>query len=108
MKRRRADEGGSSKKVIDLTSAKCCGKEVSLDEAKQITEKQRKLHGYGGEEDLTSVWSEYFPISVVAEEHLFRFDWLCGRAYTSSVHASMCCSPPLPWQVRRTEGSRGG
>ncbi|MED6123049.1 hypothetical protein PIB30_045603 [Stylosanthes scabra] len=69
MKRRRAEEGGSSKKVIDLTSAKCCGKEVSLDEVKQITEKQRKLHGYGGEEDLTSVWSEHFPISVVVEEH---------------------------------------
>ncbi|MED6217848.1 hypothetical protein PIB30_021325 [Stylosanthes scabra] len=69
MKRRRAEEGGSSKKVIDLTSTKCCGKEVSLEEVKQITERQRKLHGYGGEEDLTSVWSEHFPISVVAKEH---------------------------------------
>ncbi|MED6167951.1 hypothetical protein PIB30_007623 [Stylosanthes scabra] len=69
IKRRRAEEGGSSKRVIDLTSAKCCGKEVSLEEVKQITEKQRRLHGYGGEEDLTSVWFEHFPISVVAEEH---------------------------------------
>ncbi|MED6151456.1 hypothetical protein PIB30_082754 [Stylosanthes scabra] len=68
MKRRRAEEGGSSKKVIDLISTKCCGKEVSLEEVKQITERQRRLHGYGGEEDLTSVWSEHFPISVVAEE----------------------------------------
>ncbi|MED6191449.1 hypothetical protein PIB30_000549 [Stylosanthes scabra] len=69
MKRRRAEEGGSSKKVIDLTSTKCCGKEVSLDEVKRSTEKQRPLHGYVGEEDLTSVWSEHFPMSVVAEEH---------------------------------------
>ncbi|MED6204375.1 hypothetical protein PIB30_008502 [Stylosanthes scabra] len=69
MKRRRAEEGGSSKKVLDLTSTKCCGKEVSLEEVKHSTEKQRPLHGYVGEEDLTSVWSEHFPISVVAEEH---------------------------------------
>ncbi|MED6182458.1 hypothetical protein PIB30_028587 [Stylosanthes scabra] len=69
MKRRRAEEEGSSKKVIDLTSTKCCGKEVSLDEVKRNTEKQRPLHGYVGEEDLTSVWSEHFPMSVVAEEH---------------------------------------
>ncbi|MED6175225.1 hypothetical protein PIB30_076412, partial [Stylosanthes scabra] len=56
IKRRRAEEGGSGKaKVIDLTSSRCCGKEVSLEEVKQITEKQRKLHGYGREEDLTSV-----------------------------------------------------
>ncbi|MED6120414.1 hypothetical protein PIB30_020606 [Stylosanthes scabra] len=70
MKRRRAEAGGSGKeKVIDLTSSRCCGKEVSLEEVKLITERQRRLHGYGGEEDLTSVWSEHFPISVVAEEH---------------------------------------
>ncbi|MED6179942.1 hypothetical protein PIB30_005741 [Stylosanthes scabra] len=70
MKRRRAEAGGSGKeRVIDLTSNRCCGKEVSLGEVKLITEKQRKLHGYAGEEDLTSVWSEHFPISVVAEEH---------------------------------------
>ncbi|MED6109234.1 hypothetical protein PIB30_031550 [Stylosanthes scabra] len=69
LKRRRAEEGGSSKKIIDLTSTKCCGKEVSLEEVKRSTEKQRPLHGYVGEEDLTSVWSEHFPISVVAEEH---------------------------------------
>ncbi|MED6171172.1 hypothetical protein PIB30_038254 [Stylosanthes scabra] len=70
MKRRRAEAGGSGKeKVIDLTSNRCCGKEVSLEDVKLITKRQRRLHGYGGEEDLTSVWSEHFPISVVAEEH---------------------------------------
>ncbi|MED6169871.1 hypothetical protein PIB30_025285 [Stylosanthes scabra] len=69
VKRRRAEEGGSSKKVIDLTSNNCCGKEVSLEEVKVFAEKQKKLHGYAGEEDLTSVWSEHFPFSVLAEEH---------------------------------------
>ncbi|MED6168624.1 hypothetical protein PIB30_013356 [Stylosanthes scabra] len=70
VKRRRVEEGGSGKgKVIDLTAGKCCGKEISLEEVKGITEKQKVLHGYVGEEDLTSVWSEHFPISVVAEEH---------------------------------------
>ncbi|MED6144764.1 hypothetical protein PIB30_018612 [Stylosanthes scabra] len=70
MKSRRAEAGGSGKeKVIDLTSNRCCGKEVSLEEVKLITEKQKKFHGYAGEEDLTSVWSEHFLIFVVAEEH---------------------------------------
>ncbi|MED6198130.1 hypothetical protein PIB30_063049 [Stylosanthes scabra] len=69
MKRRRAEEGGSSKKVIDLTSTKCCGKEVSLDVVNRSIERQKPLHGYMGEEDLTSVWSKHFPMSVLAEEH---------------------------------------
>ncbi|MED6132503.1 hypothetical protein PIB30_019645 [Stylosanthes scabra] len=69
MKRRRVEERGSGKKVIDLTLSKCCGKEVSLEEVKVFAEKQKKLHGYIGEEDLTSVWSEHFPFSVLAEEH---------------------------------------
>ncbi|MED6136536.1 hypothetical protein PIB30_056977 [Stylosanthes scabra] len=69
MKRRRVEEVGSSKKVIDLTSSKCCGKDVSLEEVKGFAEKQKRLHGYVGEEDLTSVWSEHFPFSVLAEEH---------------------------------------
>ncbi|MED6107853.1 hypothetical protein PIB30_018137 [Stylosanthes scabra] len=33
---------------------------VSLEEVKSFTDKQKKLHGYIGEEDLTSVWSEHF------------------------------------------------
>ncbi|MED6163828.1 hypothetical protein PIB30_083808 [Stylosanthes scabra] len=77
MKRRRAEECGSGKKVIDLTSSRCCGKGVSLEEVKGFAEKQKKLHGYIGEEDLTSVWSEHFPFSVLAEEHFqskFDFD----------------------------------
>ncbi|MED6109467.1 hypothetical protein PIB30_033848 [Stylosanthes scabra] len=70
VKRRRAEDGTSDRgKVIDLTSSKCCGKEISLDEVKVFTENQRKLHGYLGAEDLSSVWSEHYPVTVVAEEH---------------------------------------
>ncbi|MED6186780.1 hypothetical protein PIB30_070050 [Stylosanthes scabra] len=70
MKRRRAEGEASGKsRVIDLTNSKCCGKDVSLEEVKSFTRNQRKLHGYVGEEDLTSVWSEHFPFSVLAEEH---------------------------------------
>ncbi|MED6217481.1 hypothetical protein PIB30_018116 [Stylosanthes scabra] len=58
MKRRRAEEGGLGKgKVIDLTSSKCCGKEVSLEEVKGFAEKQKKLHGYVGEKDFTSMYA---------------------------------------------------
>ncbi|MED6149034.1 hypothetical protein PIB30_058675 [Stylosanthes scabra] len=66
-RRRQEEEGASAKgKVVDLTGSRCCGKEFSLEEVKRFTENQRKLHGYVGEEDLTSVWSEHYPLSVVA------------------------------------------
>ncbi|MED6200788.1 hypothetical protein PIB30_088658, partial [Stylosanthes scabra] len=44
-------------------------KEVSLEEVKGYAKKQKRLHGYIGEEDLTSIWSEHFPFSVSTEEH---------------------------------------
>ncbi|MED6222081.1 hypothetical protein PIB30_061032 [Stylosanthes scabra] len=70
VKRRRAKGEASGKsKVIELTSSRCCRKEVSLDEVKTFTENQRKLHGYMGADDLSSVWSEHYPMTVVAEEH---------------------------------------
>ncbi|MED6115094.1 hypothetical protein PIB30_086880 [Stylosanthes scabra] len=69
VKRRRQEEGVLEKgKVVDLTGNRCCGKEFSLEEVK-FTENQKRLHGYVGEEDLTSVWSEHYPLLVVAEEH---------------------------------------
>ncbi|MED6213665.1 hypothetical protein PIB30_095508 [Stylosanthes scabra] len=47
VKRRRAEGEASGKsKVIDLTTARCCGKE-----------------------DLSSVWSEHYPLPILAEEH---------------------------------------
>ncbi|MED6123627.1 hypothetical protein PIB30_050930 [Stylosanthes scabra] len=70
VKRRRAEDGTSDKgKVIDLTNSKCCGKEVSLDEVKTFTANQKKLHGYVGAENLSSVWSEHFQLPVVVEKH---------------------------------------
>ncbi|MED6213523.1 hypothetical protein PIB30_094201 [Stylosanthes scabra] len=69
VKRMRAEETSGKEKLIDLMSSKCCGRDVSLDEVKSFTENQKKLHGYLGSENLSSVWSEHFPITVVAEEH---------------------------------------
>ncbi|MED6139366.1 hypothetical protein PIB30_083141 [Stylosanthes scabra] len=71
IKRKRQEEVmvQSKGKVVNLTESRCCGKEISLEEVKRFAENQRKLHGYVGEEDLTSVWSEHYPLSVVAEEH---------------------------------------
>ncbi|MED6125037.1 hypothetical protein PIB30_064611 [Stylosanthes scabra] len=69
VKSRRAEEGTSEKgKVINLTSSKCCGEEVSLDKMKMFTENQKKLHGYIGAEDLSSLLPEHYPLPVVDEE----------------------------------------
>ncbi|MED6144047.1 hypothetical protein PIB30_011840 [Stylosanthes scabra] len=60
----RAERGHSASNVIKTEE------EVVVNqppEKKRV--RLRKLHGYGGEEDLTSVWSEHFPVSVIAEEH---------------------------------------
>ncbi|MED6177052.1 hypothetical protein PIB30_094082 [Stylosanthes scabra] len=101
VKRRRAEEGTSERgKVIDLTSSKCCGKEVSLDEVKVFTANQKKLHGYVGAEDLSSLWSEHYPLPVVAEENFQSkadFDLIesvsdIGRAQFMQVYAArMLC-----------------
>ncbi|MED6112546.1 hypothetical protein PIB30_062697 [Stylosanthes scabra] len=69
MKRLRSEEW-SGKKVIDLIEKKCCGKEFSLEDEINFTKSQRNLHGFDGAADLTSVWGEHFPFSVVADEHL--------------------------------------
>ncbi|MED6183426.1 hypothetical protein PIB30_037772 [Stylosanthes scabra] len=97
VKRRRAEGEASGKsKVIDLTTARCCGKEVSLEEVKVFTENQKKLHGYVGSEDLSSVWSEHYPLPVLAEEHFQSkadFDLIesvgeMGRAQFMQVYAA--------------------
>ncbi|MED6150978.1 hypothetical protein PIB30_077909 [Stylosanthes scabra] len=97
VKRRRAEGEASGKsKVIDLTTARCCGKEVSLEEVKVFTENQKKLHGYVGSEDLSSVWSEHYPLPVLAEEHFQSktdFDLIksvgeVGRAQFMQVYAA--------------------
>ncbi|MED6150714.1 hypothetical protein PIB30_075134 [Stylosanthes scabra] len=68
MKRMRSEEA-SEKKVTDLTERKCCGKKVSLEDTVKFTRSQKDLHGFEGTEDLSSVWCEHFPFTVVADEH---------------------------------------
>ncbi|MED6108836.1 hypothetical protein PIB30_027927 [Stylosanthes scabra] len=68
LKRLRSEES-SGKKVIDLTDAKCCGREVSLKEVADFTRSQEGLRGFDGTEDLSSLWCEHYPFSIVAEEH---------------------------------------
>ncbi|MED6195569.1 hypothetical protein PIB30_039084 [Stylosanthes scabra] len=64
------------------------------------SDKGKKLHGYVGAEDLSSVWSEHFPLPVVAEEHFQSkadFDLIesvsdIGRAQFMQVYAArMLC-----------------
>ncbi|MED6212877.1 hypothetical protein PIB30_087657, partial [Stylosanthes scabra] len=68
MKRLRSEEG-LGKKVIDLIEKKCCRKEFSLEDEINFTKSQRNFHGFDGTADLTSVWGEHFPFSVVTDEH---------------------------------------
>ncbi|XP_072071656.1 uncharacterized protein [Arachis hypogaea] len=65
--RKRGD--GKKEKVIDLVDDKIGGKEVDLDQVKRFMKNQRVLHGYKGDEDLTSLWSEHFPLSMVADKY---------------------------------------
>ncbi|MED6198953.1 hypothetical protein PIB30_071543 [Stylosanthes scabra] len=82
MKRRQAEEEASGK--------------ISPEEVKRFTKNQRKLHGYVGSEDLSSVWSEHYPLPVVVEEHFQSradFDLIegvgdVGRAQFLQVYAA--------------------
>ncbi|MED6171944.1 hypothetical protein PIB30_045637 [Stylosanthes scabra] len=56
MKRLRSEEK-ASKRVIDLTEGECCGKEVSLEDARKFAKSQNMLHGFQGLADLSSVWA---------------------------------------------------
>ncbi|MED6143980.1 hypothetical protein PIB30_011225 [Stylosanthes scabra] len=68
LKRLRSEEA-FGKKVIDLTDAKCCGREVSLKDVADFTRSQEALHGFNGTEDLSSLWCEHYPFSIIADEH---------------------------------------
>ncbi|MED6204912.1 hypothetical protein PIB30_013156 [Stylosanthes scabra] len=57
----RSERGHSASNVIKT--------EEGVVEVKGFAEKQKKLHCYAGEEDLTSVWSEQFPFLVLEEEN---------------------------------------
>ncbi|XP_020974332.1 uncharacterized protein LOC110270090 isoform X2 [Arachis ipaensis] len=66
-KQKRGD--GKKEKVVYLAGDKFGGKEVDLDQVKRFTENQKELHGYKGDKDLTSLWSEHFPLLMVADEY---------------------------------------
>ncbi|MED6171853.1 hypothetical protein PIB30_044639 [Stylosanthes scabra] len=59
----------SGKKVIDLTEGKCCGREVVLERVVEFTKSQQGLHGFDETGSLSSLWSERYPFSMVADEH---------------------------------------
>ncbi|MED6218441.1 hypothetical protein PIB30_026665 [Stylosanthes scabra] len=44
-------------------------REISLKEVVDFTRSQEGLHGFNGTENLSSLWCEHFPFSIVAYEH---------------------------------------
>ncbi|MED6211153.1 hypothetical protein PIB30_070893 [Stylosanthes scabra] len=102
--------------VIDLTEGKCCGKDVSLDEVAAFTKSQRGLHGFKGAEDLSSLWCEHYPFSIVTDEHFrSRADLellgKVGKVATTrymQVEAArlMCISRELEMQAMEEESSQ--
>ncbi|MED6127284.1 hypothetical protein PIB30_086664 [Stylosanthes scabra] len=68
LKRMRTKEV-SGKKVIDLTEGKCCGREVVLERVVEFSKSQQGLHGFDETGSLSSLWSERYPFSMVADEH---------------------------------------
>ncbi|QHN82814.1 uncharacterized protein DS421_20g699110 [Arachis hypogaea] len=66
-KRKRVD--GKKERVVNLDEGKVSGKDIDLEQVKRFTKNQRMLHGYRSDEDLTSLYSEHFPFSIVADEY---------------------------------------
>ncbi|MED6146600.1 hypothetical protein PIB30_035984 [Stylosanthes scabra] len=57
------------KKVIDLTEGRCCSRDVDLEKVVEFSRSQQGLHGFDESDSLSSLWSERYPFSVVADEH---------------------------------------
>ncbi|MED6107379.1 hypothetical protein PIB30_013228, partial [Stylosanthes scabra] len=110
LKRLRYEEA-SGKKVIDLTDGKCCGKEVSLKEVADFTRSQEGLHGFNGTEDLSSLWSEHYPFTIVADEHfrskadleLLRKVGKVSAARYMQVEAARLMCISREWEVQALE-----
>ncbi|MED6176555.1 hypothetical protein PIB30_089394 [Stylosanthes scabra] len=67
--KRMRTEDVSGKKVIDLTEGRCCGKDVELETVVEFSRSQQGLHEFDESDSLSSLWSERYPFSVVADEH---------------------------------------
>ncbi|MED6135609.1 hypothetical protein PIB30_048210 [Stylosanthes scabra] len=68
LKRMRTEEV-SGKRVIDLTEGRCCGRDVVLEKVVKFSRSQQGLHGFDESDSLSSLWSERYPFSIVADEH---------------------------------------
>ncbi|MED6168864.1 hypothetical protein PIB30_015698 [Stylosanthes scabra] len=110
LKRLRSEEA-SGKKVIDLTDGKCCGKDVSLKEVADFTRSQEGLHGFNGTADLSSLWCEHYPFTIVADEHfrskadleLLRKISKVSAARYMQVEAARLMCISRDWEVQALE-----
>ncbi|MED6188323.1 hypothetical protein PIB30_084876 [Stylosanthes scabra] len=109
-------EDVSGKRVIDLTEGKCCGKDVELEAVVEFSRSQQGLHGFDESDSLSSLWSERYPFSVVADEHfqskadvemLRRTGKVVAARYVQVQAARlMCISHGLELQALEEESSQ--
>ncbi|MED6177488.1 hypothetical protein PIB30_098561 [Stylosanthes scabra] len=115
LKRMRKEEV-SGKKVIDLMEGKCCGRDVVVEKVVEFTKSQQGLHGFDETENLSSLWSERYPFSIVADEHfqsevdvdLLKRDGKVAAARYVQVQAArlMCISRGLELQALEEENTQ--
>ncbi|MED6160680.1 hypothetical protein PIB30_053723 [Stylosanthes scabra] len=110
LKRMRTKEV-SGKKVIDLTEGKHCGRDVILEKVVEFARSQQGLHGFDEMENLSSLWSERYPFSIVADEHFQSeadVDLLKREGKVAAVQAArlMCISRGLELQALEEENAQ--
>ncbi|MED6173250.1 hypothetical protein PIB30_057598 [Stylosanthes scabra] len=107
-------EEASAKKVIDLTSGKGHGKDVSLEEVVRFTRSQEGLYGFSGAEDVSSLWCEQYPFAMVADEHfrskvdlelLGRVGKVAAARYVQAARL-LCIGREWEVQAMEEEGSK--
>ncbi|MED6161008.1 hypothetical protein PIB30_056712 [Stylosanthes scabra] len=114
--KRMRTEDVSGKRVIDLTEGRCCGKDVELETVVEFSRSQQGLHGFDESDSLSSLWSERYPFSVVADEHfqskadvemLKRTGKVAAVRYVQVQAARlMCISHGLELQALEEESSQ--
>ncbi|MED6200927.1 hypothetical protein PIB30_090053 [Stylosanthes scabra] len=114
--KRMRTEDVSGKRVIDLTEGRCCGKDVELEAVVEFSRNQQGLHGFDESDSLSSLWSERYPFSMVADEHfqskadvemLKRTGKVAAARYVQVQAARlMCISRGLELQALEEESSQ--
>ncbi|MED6221333.1 hypothetical protein PIB30_053428 [Stylosanthes scabra] len=99
LKRMRSEEA-SGNKVIDLTDGKCRGRDVSLEEVVNFTNSQEGLHGFSSAENLSSLWCEHYPFSIVTDEH---FRPKVDLELLGKVEAARLLCISREWEVQAME-----